>query len=220
MNFRITLLIELAVILIALSGCMNPYKPMQPLPGILTPAPAEVVLNPTVTDYDVLVYSNGTKLVLSGRVSNLERGDLALALTGSALASGGAIASASGASAAILAALTSVGATLSSLTAVVNPAIRANALSEGNNMVLDAESKYFLCIASAGITRISKSKLTPCGAQLLVGINSGIAATNRLLVGLMPSASDASRVQAAPAVISVPAPTVDAINRESGASRP
>lgn len=196
-------------------ACMNPYKPMAPLPGILDTPPASLTLNPTVTDYDGMVYSEGVKQVLSGRVMNLERGDLAIALTGSALASGAGIASASGASAGVMAALISVGSVLSSLTAVVNPAIRANALSEGNNMTLQAESRYLLCISGAGITTVSKTMLTPCGAQLIADINSAIAATNRILVGLIPTAIDAARAQNPAPPPSVPASVVSAVNKEA-----
>lgn len=217
---RIALAFEIAVIVWALSGCMNPYKPMAPLPGVLTPPPASMALNPAITDYDGMVYAEGVKAVLAGRTTNLERGDLALALTGSALASGAGMASASGASAGVMAALISVGSMLGSLTAVVNPATRANALSEGNNATLRAESRYLLCISGAGITRVSKSILTPCGAQLIADVNSAIAATNRILVGLMPNVVDTSRIQGANPSPAVPAPVVSAVNKEAAASQP
>lgn len=212
-----TLLAEIALLLLIASGCFGPYKPMEPLPGILTPAPKAMKLRPTVTDYDAMVYSEGLKAVLAGRVSNLERGDLAIALTGSALSSGSGIAAATGATGGAIAALVSVASVISSLTAVVNPTIRANALSEGNIMVLQAESRYLLCITGSGVTRVSKLQLTPCGAQLVADANSAVAATNRLLQGLMATRTDAQRVQGPSSAPTVPKAAADAINKESDA---
>lgn len=196
-------------------GCSSAYEPIKPFPNILTPT--EAVLKSTITDYDALTYAQGVKLVMAGRVSSLERGDLASTLATSGLASGAAIASAVGGPASAVAAIVAVGALISNISTTVNPAVRANALSEGNILVLQAESQYFLGIADAGITKISKRVITPWGARLVADINSAIAATNRTLIGLMPSASDISRISAAPVKAPVHSewiPVRQAINAE------
>jgi hypothetical protein len=156
-------------------------------------------------------------------VTNLERGDLASALAGSAIASGAGVASVSGATSGAIAALAAVGAMINSTAMIINPAIRANALSEGNIMVLNAEGDYLLCLTGSGITRVSRSKITPCGARLAADVNSAIASTNRILVGLRPSAVDSARLQPADhrsAAGAVSADVVRSINSETAGSPP
>lgn len=167
----------------------------QEIPNILTKIPDTVQFNKQVTDYDVLVYTQGVKIVLSGRTFKAEQGDLAAALAMAGLSTGASIAGSTGAGGNVVAAIVAVGALLSNTVNIINPAQRANALSEGSNMVLTAEGKYFTTITAAGITKVSNRQLTPYGAILLSDVNASIAITNRLLMSTLPSIDDLNRLR-------------------------
>lgn len=167
----------------------------QEIPTILTKVPDTVQFNKQVTDYDVLVYTQGVKLVLTGRTFRAEQGDLAAALAMAGLSSGATIAGSTGAGGEIVAAIVAVGALLSNAVNTINPAQRANALSEGSNMVLAAEGKYFVTLTSNGIKKVSNRELTPYGAILLDNVNTAITVTNRLLMSTLPSLNDLEKLK-------------------------
>jgi hypothetical protein len=187
------------------------------VPSILNKPPAALQLNRNVTDYDALYYTQAVKSVFAGRAFHAERGDLAAALTTAGLATGATVAGASGAGGAVVAAIVAVGALISNAVSIVNPAQRANALSEGSNMVLTAEGKYFQSLTGAGIKVVSRRELTQFGGTLIADVNSAISITNRLLMSTLPSLADLERLKSIQS--SVPTsqlkPTdADRINRE------
>jgi len=167
--------------------------------------PVEELVPRPISDADVLYFAEGIKSVYGGRSFAAQVTDVGGAVTMSGLSTGAMLANAGQASPTVISAVVAASAFLAQVFGIVDPATRANALSEGASLVRDAENEFILCMVNAGQGTPEKDKITPCGANLFVKTNAAVSTTERIIVGLLPKWSDLEELRSSVPLIVKPA---------------
>lgn len=185
---RVNVMAAIYCLVAFLPGCSNTLsKPPPTLTDIL--AQPAVIEHP-LSDLDALLFSDAIFKIYAGRSTKAQFTDIAGASTLAAVSTAAMAAASANASAITVSAIISAGTFLAQVLGIVDPATRANALTEGAALIREAQSEFVQCLIRTRRQSIPQKVITECGANLYSKTQASISATERIMVGMLPRVAD------------------------------